>query len=331
VQSKQGRNITADQRDIPIHVYGGFTGTTSAVPEFRETGGVVRIGDELIGFARYDRSSGSILGCERGALGTQARLHAYGTPVVSVNGVAATRLDEGLSETGAQIAVASTAGFPERDGYCRIGDEILGYTRAERGVLRMPEGRQEHETSYGSTEDSARASGGLFRARFGSKASGHDAEAVVYHFEQRYEDRARELADDPALAYYEVSREARGAVWKRISWDERVRPLGRVRALVRFDGGPAWDEGKIIRVGVDAIPETDRRAYLYEIADPKRPEMLNVQSDRIEVRMFFVYEAGAWDPTADVATDAWKETPWIKSVRLEHLAPTTVEASEDLR
>ena len=104
-----------------------------------------------------------------------------------------------------------------------------------------------------------------------------------------------------------------------------------LRVIVRFEGGPAWDSDRMVRVGTDSIPEADRNRWLYEITDPHKENLLNVQSDRIECRVLFNYEKGAFDPDATTAPDAWKETPWLRAFRIEYVAPASVVTTEDLR
>ena len=70
---------------------------------------------------------------------------------------------------------------------------------------------------------------------------------------------------------------------------------------------------------------------LYEITDPHKENLLNVQSDRIECRVFFNYDKGAFNPDAGPASDAWKDSPWLRAFRIEYVAPASVITTEDLR
>jgi hypothetical protein len=103
----------------------------------------------------------------------------------------------------------------------------------------------------------------------------------------------------------------------------------QVVALVRFSGGPLWDDSKrVIRVGEEGMPTDDRRKYLYMITDPTAINLLNVEADRIEVRMGVRYANGAYDSTAEFSPDYWKETPEIRSVKVEYVAPPQVLTQE---
>jgi hypothetical protein len=326
-----GRNILPGDATIYVHAFEGYGGGTLPAG-VRTSGGILRIGDELIGYSDYDASNQAFTGCERGALGSEAREHDYGASVSFVQGIGVSRLEEGISETSARIPLADSRGFPIWGGFVRIGEEILGFTRIDpNSVLEMPEGRRlKSDGKFDPYADSNQGAG-LFRARYGTAAQAHEQGALVYHLDHRYPDFARDSADHPQLAFYEVSRNVKGALWKRVSWDQRLRTLNGIRVLVRFEGGPAWDSDKVIRLDTDTLPETDRRAYLYEIKDPRKLNLLDVQSDRIDCRVFFTYEKGAWNTDVTPSSDAWKETPWLKAFRIEYAAPSGVLTTEDLR
>jgi len=298
----------------------------------RTSGGILRIDDEIIGYSEFDTGSQCFTNCERGAFGSEARPHDVGAEVTFVHGIGASRLDEGISETSARFTLASSSGFPLYGGFVRCGDEILGFTRINTGsVFEMPEGRQVKDNGKFDPYADTNGGAGLLRARYGTAASAHSQGALVYHLDHRYPDMVREMSDSPLMSYYEVSRNVKGAMWKRVSWDQRLRSLVGIRTLVRFEGGPGWDSDRIIRVGTDTVPETDRTNYLYEITDPLKMNLLDIQSDRIQCRVYFTYEKGAWNTTLTPASDSWKETPWLKAFRIEYAAPSGVLTTEDLR
>ena len=76
------------------------------------------------------------------------------------------------------------------------------------------------------------------------------------------------------------------------------------------------------------MPTDDRRKYLYQVTDPSAINLLNVEADRIEVRIGMRFEAGAYDRLADVTPDSWKETPAIRKVSVEYVAPPQVLSQE---
>jgi hypothetical protein len=328
----KGEGIGAEDTTMPIHVAHGYTVDTAAL-DVRESGGLLRVDDELIGFSEFDTSTQTFSGLERGAFGTEAKPHSFESPVSPVYGIGVSRLTDSIQDSSSNIPLANSNGFPIYGGFVRIGTEVLGYTRiGANSVLEMPQGRSIRKDGSLDPYADTDASVGLFRGRFGTEAAAHDSGSLVYHLDHRYPDYAREKADHPQMAWYTVSRESRGAIWKRVSWDQRVRALNGIRVMVRFEGGPAWDSDKVIHLNTDAMPETDRNKWIYQILDPRKENLLNVQSDRIECRVYFNYEKGAftWD-AAGISSDAWKETPWIKAFRIESIAPAAVITTEDLR
>jgi hypothetical protein len=108
-----------------------------------------------------------------------------------------------------------------------------------------------------------------------------------------------------------------------------------IHLLVRFDGGPNWDEDrKFVELGVDAMPTTDKKSYLYLITNPHEENRLDIRSDRIEVRVLFVYQPGAYQRSEEgddfVMPNEWKDTPRLKALRIEYIAPKTVLYHEEI-
>jgi hypothetical protein len=326
---QRATGINPRETTMAVHALGGYSGGLQP-KAIRRAGGILRVDEELIGYAEYDPSSQIFSNCERGAFGTEAKEHAPEATVSVVSGIGVSRLEEALSESSPKVVLADAHGFPQWGGFVRIGTEIIGYNRIDQDVLQIPAGRRLKEDRYGSSGDTD-AGVGLFRGRFGTEAAAHDARSLVYHLDTRYSDFVREKADHAQLAYYTVSRESKGAIWKRISWDQKLKPLVGIRTLVRFAGGPAWDSDKVLRLDSDPMPDKDRNRWLYEISDPTKMNLLNVQSDRIECRVFFTYEKGAWNTDISPCSDAWKETPWLQAFRIEYMAPAGVLTTEDLR
>jgi hypothetical protein len=330
VAGSRGAGIGPDETTIPLHLAGGYT-VAAALPGVRTSGGLLRIDDEIIGYADYDASTQSLTGCKRGMLGSEARDHSYAAAVSPVFGLPVARLEEAVTETSSRFVLSNYRGFPVWGGFARVGDEIVGYTRIDQNVLVMPEGRQVRKDGTFDPYADTNAGAGLFRGRYGTEATSHEAGEIVVCIDHRYPDMVREKADNSQMAFLQVGREVKGALWKRVSWDQRLRSLNGIRVLVRFEGGPGWDTDRIVRLDTDPVPDRDRHRWIYEVTDPLKLNLLNVQSDRIECRVFFTYEKGSFNPTASPAPDAWKETPWLQAFRIEYVAPSGVLTTEDLR
>ena len=302
---------------------------------FRSDGGLIRIDDELILYSSFDPSSGTFSGCVRGRFGTTARPHQYGAILIPVETYAMSRLVADADESTAAFELADASDFP-LDGYLRIDDalELIGYTEIQGNSLSGPLGRIDPGASTpkpnNTNRDQARVGGALFRGRFGTTPTGYSQGAVALAMPFRHYDRFAERSDDPENSYTQFSWTKENAVWKRVTWDEQPVKNVEVLALVRFAGGPAWDSDKVIRLPGEQsrIPKENRAGFLYEIADPKAENLLNVESDRIEVRLMARFAKGAYDRTLAPRPNEWKETPWFKKVVVEYVAPSAVMSQE---
>jgi hypothetical protein len=307
-------------------------GTPVSADTYATDGGVLLIDDELIMYDEFDAANGRFSGCIRGAFNTDPKPHGYESRVVGVYSFPTTRLLSPIDTSSASYELEDTSDFPD-DGYLRIGlsGEIIGYTNWDVRHLSAPLGRfdptQDNTTRDPNTEKK-KVAGSIFRGRFGTIAQAASAGDIAVAMPFRVYDRYAERADDPEQSYLQLSWTKHGAIWKRISWDEDPRKFINVIALVRFSGGPPWDSSKIIHVGQESMPTDDRRQYLYQIDDPTAINLLNVEADRIEVRIGMRFEEGAYNRLADVTPDSWKETPAIRKVTVEYVSPPQVLSQE---
>jgi hypothetical protein len=330
--------IDASADEIDVHL--GFTdGGNLYSPSglgvdpntFADDGGVIKIDDELILYEQFDPASGKFTNCRRGAFGTEPASHEYEAIVAPVWAFPCSILVSSINTTSGDYELKSTADFPD-DGYFRVGlsGEIIGYTDWNvNNHLAAPLGRIDPTTDRDPSVDSKRVGGSIFRGRFGTIPAAASQGDVVVAMPFRVYDRYAEHADDPEQSYLGLSWTKHGAIWKRISWDAEPRTNIEVVALLRFSGGPAWDADRIIHVGQEGIPDTDRRKWLYQITDPKAENLLNIEADRIEVRLGVRYARGAYDPFGlAIAPDSWKETPEIRRIVVEYVSPPQVLTQE---
>jgi hypothetical protein len=323
--------IDEEAEEIPIRQFKSPDGLP--IDGLPETGGVVKIDDELIAYRELDTSGGYLLGCERGILGTTPAYHSVPSRIIPMAGIVVTKLEGALSATAAEIPVSDASEFP-RAGYLRIGEELIGYTSRTDSSFTMPARRSaidEETSSLDPEEEDVDAASGLFRARFGTEAREHDDEAIVYAMPFRYWDRYAKYADDAEMSHFQVQKHVPGAVWKRIAWTEFLVPNVDIALLVRFEGGPTWDSDRVIELGTDPMPREDRASYLYLIKEPHEANRLNVRSDRIQIRVLFPYLLGAYDRSVEPMPDEWKDTPRLKALRIEYVAPSTVLYHEEIR
>ena len=298
---------------------------------FDSDGGIIRIDDEIILYGDFDPGTGVFSDCVRGAFGTEPIAHEYGAIVCAVRTFATSVLTGDGDASAAAFDLLDARDFPDA-GYIRIGEsgEMIGYTERIGNTLSGPLGRIDPTTtrpdrSRSGSENDARTGGGIFRGRFGTAASGFGSGELAVSMPFRHYDRYAEYSDDAEMSYVQLSWTKPGAIWKRITWDEDPRQNIEVIALVRFAGGPPWDTVDVIDLeGGEAVPRTQRHRYLYSITKPENLNLLNVESDRVEVRLLVRFARGAYDRFAEVAPDNWKESPWVQKVTVEYVAPPQV-------
>lgn len=307
-------------------------GTPVDPDTYSKDGGIIKIDDELILFEEFDSGQGKFTNCVRGAFGTEPMPHQYEARVVPIHAFPTSRLVNSVDTSSASYQIEDTSDFAD-DGYIRVGlnDELIGYTYWDVGTLSAPLGRLD-AAKFNPTRDPETAkknvAGSIFRGRFGTVPQAANAGEVAIAMPFRVYDRYAERADDPEQSYLQASWTRHGAIWKRVSWDELAMQNIDVQVLLRFSGGPAWDSDQIVHVGQDPMPTDDRRKYLYQLSDPTAPNTINVEADRIEVRIGVRYGSGAYNRTAQVAPDNWKETPAIRKLVVEYVAPPQVLSQE---
>ncbi len=276
--------------------------TTIALSEaLAANSGIIKIGDEYVGFATV--SGTSLSDCFRGYLNTPVQTHDYGQRIFDLSRfLPVTALSQNINIDNFWIPIKSSAGFTN-SGYALIGDnfntgEVVGYLQASGGFLRMPE-----------------HSNGIFRGMFGTSPQNHQINTLCYAIPFRYwhleRGTPRVNAFDSQMAYFQAAHSVRGATWQRISWEETHLPtppgddgLVQLRFLVRFDNQPAWN-----------TPPTNPPSGIFEFTDPNDLNELNIKADQIEVMVFFQYLPGAF------LNNAWKRSPLLKNIYVTYAKP----------
>lgn len=320
--------VEPDDEGIPIHQRPTSANTDGLpVDGLPEDGGVVRIGDELVIYDHLDTAGGMLEGCRRGAFGTEPALHGFDERVTVMDAAVVGFLADGLSASGPEITLGDASRFPDA-GWLRIGGEILGYTGKSGNTLFMPEKLPEKG-------DPGRTREGLFRGRFGTTAAGYEAGEPVILFPVRHPDRHVFEGAHPQASALILRKEVTGALMKRLAWDENLPEGTELEVTARFDGTPDWDSEKVYDVSAKKPDDGDEKAfkaspksYLFRFDDPHGENRLMIQADRIEIRFAFRYAGGAFEWDADDPPDGWKASPWVKAVRVEYLAPSSVGYTE---
>lgn len=255
-----------------------------------DNSGIIKIGDEYIGYGSINGTT--LESCKRGYLNSQIQTHDFGQRAINLTAfLPVTSLSQGISADRADIPVNSTSGFAN-SGYVLIGNdlnsgEIVGFSQ----LVRMPS-----------------HSNGIFRGMFGTTKQAHLINTLCYSIPFRYWDLEKPNAFDSQMAYFQAAHLARGATWKRISWEETHLPNNdnqvRLRFLVRFDNQPAWN-----------TTPTNQPGGIFEFTDPNGINDINVKADQIEVTVFFQYLPGAF------LSNAWKRSPLLENIYVEYQKP----------
>ena len=258
-------------------------------------GGLLKVGDEYIGYTDVTKKEAQAL---RGFAGTGRGAYAAGTPAYPVFFLPVTSLSKSVKAYSSKIPLKLHGDFPA-EGYVRVDDEIIGYSIKTSTNLDMPTNREGH---------------GLLRGAFGSTPVAHQAGTLVYYFPTRYWDRFVPGYDGPESAYFEAAKFVPGAYWRNIVWKES-NPAKRYLAVVvkaRIDGEPSWEE----------VP-TNKPGGIFQFSDADKPNLLNVQGNTLEIRVYFSYRQNAF------RTAFWKEKALLQSLFVEYRQQTRVWESHD--
>jgi hypothetical protein len=251
-----------------------------------QNGGLIKIDDEIIGVV--DASSGAFSRLKRGALGSTAASHPEGSRIYIIPYPRASALTGGLSE---DIIPCRDPGETPREGYIQVitdngAGEILPYRSKDRNSLRR----------YRDINGVA-----VFRGAFGSPQTGCDAGHLGVFIPYRYHDLYEANVDSREGVYFYAVNNFNYAYFRSITWDATI-PQGTItKVQVRVDGQPGWD----------ATP-SNQKGGIFEFTDPTEDNLIDVMGQRVEIRVYLTYEQDAY------LTDAWKDTPIIRSITLQY-------------
>jgi type II secretory pathway pseudopilin PulG len=251
------------------------TGTTqdmTTVDGYDKDCGLVLVGGELVVYRGSHMEGDKVLvleRCARGQLGTRTTFHPLGDRVRFIPDVPVSYLDSGMSVDSSSIPLATTRGFPA-EGLVRVlhedTAELMHYTRRSASELTMPASLDASDSSRNR---------GLFRGRFGTDATDHDADEIVVFQPFRYWDRFTPrrtednesfsgVYDHPETSYLELGTRKRSALWRGFSWSENLfgRSTGSdapeddrsaassgyldIWVLARFNPNIPWDTTNVV-------------------------------------------------------------------------------------
>jgi hypothetical protein len=221
-------------------------------------------------------------------------------------------LASGVSENSHQLVVNNLGNLPRVAGTVLMGRELLHYTwtvlnqMMEMPIWREPEDEDQQE----------RVEKGLFRGRYGTIPQGAAAGEAAIWFPHRYWDRFHERADDPEMAYAQVTLNQNSVFYETIRWKEEnpdeqfldLRCYVRVDELAPFDGDP----------------DTERMLFLFKEGETNdKANTLGRQGSVLEARFVTEYRPGAFDPEAFLM-HSWKLTPTLRECVISYQGETRI-------
>jgi hypothetical protein len=304
-----GASIDASASAIPVGVRApiiggseppGGTPNTGGVPRLSQSGGLVKIDDEIIGVCGVEGSQFTPV--KRGLLGTSPSPHAEGAKIYILPYPRAALFDGALTDSS--VPIKNPGGVPA-EGFVQVArpasaGEILPYRSISGGG---------QENRYSDVNGF-----GVFRGAFGSPLTGCTAGDLGIFIPFRYYDLYEPNRESRQGVYYYAVTTIEKGFFKRIIWDAAIPPGTIVKVQVRIDGEPGWDS-----------QPTNAKGGIFEFADPEGENPINVAGDRLEVRVYLTYLQGAY------TTDAWKATPEVRSITLEYVCPPVVLSHEVLQ
>jgi len=279
-----------------------------------DSGGLVKVGEEIIAFLSADAGSGAITVAPggRGMLGTRPQTHEVTEAVHWLEGWRCASLAGSITPGDAVIPLSSTEGFPSQ-GTALIGAELIHWTRVQGGALVMPRTADDDGDEDGIGP-------GAFRGRFGTLPGGYASGTPVVLFPARYWDRYAPRFDGPELAYFGMHVDQPGAWWAGVTWQGEEPGVGGVELLVLQRAGDVpWDADPEETPGLTLMEDGTQEDDLVPIG---------VQADRLEWRVFARYSAGAFDPEFGLQ-HGWKQTPRFDLLGVSYSAPGRVIRSMD--
>jgi hypothetical protein len=286
-------------------------------------GGLLKIGDEYIGYGQFTGGQPSTATqLKRGWLLSQPQVHDAGDRVFSLYWVPVSALANDLSATDRDITLAQR--LPGRPQNSRMGPGYTkGYLLIDQEVVLFEWNGQNPHTDLGMPPKWD-GNEGLYRGMFGTQAASHAASnTLVYGIPWRYWDTYKPQEFDNTMSYFQWSVRLDQARWQRLRWTQEIPesdPLLQVHCLVRLDGkAEFWDP-----------PDKN---FLFEYLTPTGATLNRIghqgEAGQLDVRFYWEYKPGAYNPLQPWNAHTWKRAPKIKEIQVDYDRPTQVLYHED--
>jgi hypothetical protein len=265
-------------------------------------GGAIRVGDEVLGYGELNQAQGLIQRTVRGYLGSTVEVHDAGDLIFNLAFLPLSSLRSAMSATQRDIDMNQGIEIAGQDGMVLIDGEVMYFTRRSGNTLTMP------SSLFGDD--------GIYRGRFGTTPSNHDAFALVYGIPWRFYDTYRPREFDTTMAWYQFSTVLKDAHYRSCRWNEQTWPNILTHAEVRFDGRWEFFDGPDGRTLLDL--QGGSAAHRLD------QHVTRTEDALLEVRFRFEFLSGAFYPG-----DAWKQSPKLYDVALEYERPWRVLYHEE--
>ena len=278
--------------------------------------GLLDLDGERIAYSELDSASGEVTlsPSGRGLHGTEPRGHAAGTSVRIVDGRAATTLTSDLEVGETNFPLQNTSGFSSWS--LLLVDEELVHTPLilPGGSLGMPR--------LAPSDPSGDPGDGLLRGRFGTVPSAHAEGSLVYSFPTRFADRWIPLGVDLAeAAWFELSFDEPGAWWRGLRYEVELPGAGQRMHVLARSASAKWGDIPGQTAGYLRIDEHFESGGLAP---------LGLTSDRLDLRFYFDWDVGSFDPVTFTST-GWLREPRLRNVLVDYMAEARVERSLEVR
>jgi hypothetical protein len=327
----KGRLRTSQQlqpgsNSFPITPVGWTVGTDWPL---WENGGLMKIGDEYVGYGRWnahDQPAAQIQQAKRGWLNSAEELHDQGDSIFFMPWMSVSSLSQDVSEDDKTIRLNRRLGDASQytSGYVLLDNEMAMFQWNDK------DGRDDAGKTL-SMPPRWDGQKGLYRGSFGTQATSHSKDnCLAYGMPFRYWDTYKAREFDNTMVWFQWGVKMDLAHWKTFTWKQTVQnsdPNVIVHALARVDNRcDFWDAAspgmKDPILLIDSItPNTDvqvkRTSYLQE-------------AGQFDVRFLVEYKRDvSFDATLPRQHESWKRAPKITEIQVEYERPTQTLHHED--
>ncbi|KAA3607129.1 MAG: hypothetical protein DWQ01_15610 [Planctomycetota bacterium] len=272
--------------------------------------GLLDIDGERIAYSGFNPGTGEIEIAPggRGLHGTEARGHAQGAHVYVVDGRPVSVLTNNVTPGEATLIVEDGSPFPP-ESLLLIDQELIHTShKGQNQELMMPR----HRSLPGEEEDRG---DGILRGRFGTVAADHGQGTLVYSFPCRWQDRYVAASSSPAAAWLQIGLDEPQAYWRGLQYEAELPDASHKVRLWLRSGQASFED----------VPGTPGVVLLEEgKAQGGGLHPLDLASDRLDLRISFDWDVGAFDPV-NFSSLGWTTAPRFRNLMIDYLAEPRIQ------